>query len=223
MQEVLDPSAGSGQAPEDRARRCDLLLALGDALMPAGESKRVYETVAAEAFTLAEDMADQGRASRACQAAVLAMIRYSSAAIFGTPGFRQWAERADQKAAPGTIDRVHADIALAGTAAGDGRGSETVAMATRALELARQLDDPETLFAAAYGYLLLSGRLLGHAVERMRVVEEFVQRPQAGVSPRTLGGLLFWSALYYLDSGDRGRAEEVWDQLEGLAGRTGDP
>ena len=46
VQEVL--------APDDRAKRCDLLLALGDALMPAGEPKRVYDTVLPEALALAE-------------------------------------------------------------------------------------------------------------------------------------------------------------------------
>ena len=214
VQEVLDP--------EDHARQCDLLLALGDVLMPAGEPRRVYETVAAEAFTLAEDLADRGRSSRACQAALSALIRYSGATIVGSPGFRQWAERADEKAAPGTIDRVHADIALAYTTRVSGRWSEAAGIVARAVELARQLDDPESLFAAAYAYLRVTGDVLGQAEERMTLVEEFVQRPQAGVSPGTLGSLLFICGIYYLDSGDRGRAEEVWDQLEGLAGRTGD-
>src|SRR3989337_3047406 len=48
VQEVLDP--------DDNAKRCDLLLALGEALMPAGEPQRVCEELAEEAFNLAETL-----------------------------------------------------------------------------------------------------------------------------------------------------------------------
>ena len=58
VQEVL--------APDDRAKRCDLLLALGDALMPAGEPKRVYDTVLPEALALAEAIDDRVRLSHTC-------------------------------------------------------------------------------------------------------------------------------------------------------------
>ena len=104
VQEVLDP--------EDSTRRCDLLLSLAEALMPAGEPQRVYETVAHEAFALAEVTADRTRASRACGVALDAAGRYAAGALSGTPEFRQWAGRADQYAEPGTPDRVFADLAL---------------------------------------------------------------------------------------------------------------
>jgi predicted ATPase len=70
VQEVLDP--------DDKARRCDLLLSLGEALMPAGEPRRVMDAVAPEAFTLAEAVYDRARASRACRIAFDAIIRYGS-------------------------------------------------------------------------------------------------------------------------------------------------
>ena len=65
VQEVL--------APDDKAKRCDLLLALGEALMPASEPRRVLEEMAPEAFALAEAIADRGRASRACRIAHVAL------------------------------------------------------------------------------------------------------------------------------------------------------
>src|SRR3989304_5729989 len=62
VQEVLDP--------EDKAKRCHLLLALAQALIPAGEPLRVAEEVAEEAFALAEAISDVGLALVACRFAV---------------------------------------------------------------------------------------------------------------------------------------------------------
>ena len=105
VQEVL--------APDDKAKRCDLLLALGEVLMPAGESLRVYEDVAPEAFALAETIGDNDRASRVCRLAVEAAQRYSFGGVAQEPEeFRLWAERADRSAAPGTRHRVLADLAM---------------------------------------------------------------------------------------------------------------
>ena len=56
VQEVLDP--------DDKAKRCDLLLALGEALLPAGEPTRAVDEVAPEALELAEALGDRRRASR---------------------------------------------------------------------------------------------------------------------------------------------------------------
>ena len=78
VQEVLDP--------DDKTKRCDLLLALGEALSPIGESQRVFESLAPEALALAESLDDQERASRTCQMALDALRRYGSSAIRGTSG-----------------------------------------------------------------------------------------------------------------------------------------
>jgi hypothetical protein len=142
VQEVLDP--------DDKTKRCDLLLALGEALSPAGEPQRVFETIAPEAFVLAEGLDGPERASRTCQMALEALRRYGGTAIRGTPQFRQWVERADGYAVPGTVDRVRADVALAHVAIGSRRLAEARSHAQRALELARRLDHSESLFAAAY-------------------------------------------------------------------------
>ncbi len=68
VQEVLDP--------EDKAKRCDLLLALGDALILAGEHQRVIDTEAPQALSLAEAIADNTRASRACLLAMKGQVVY---------------------------------------------------------------------------------------------------------------------------------------------------
>ena len=56
--------------PEDESKRCDLLLALGQALWPAGETERVIAHVAPDALALAEKQGDRSRAFRACRLAL---------------------------------------------------------------------------------------------------------------------------------------------------------
>jgi predicted ATPase len=61
VQELVDP--------EDKVRRCDLSLALGEALLPSGETERVIAEIAPDALAVAEDLGDQSRAFRTCQLA----------------------------------------------------------------------------------------------------------------------------------------------------------
>jgi len=213
VQEVLDP--------DGRAKRCDLLLALGEALAIAGEPQRVFETLAPEALTLAEGLDDQGRASQTCQMAIEALQRYGHLAIRRTPQYRQWVERADRYAAPGTVHRVNTDTALGGVAMQDGTYAAARSHFQRALELARQLDDPETLFAAAVP-LISPASPLQYDEERFRLVEEIIRRPREGVSARTLGYILWLGGGLYLTQGQRERAEEVWHQLDELGERIDD-
>lgn len=70
VQEVLDS--------DDKIRRCDLLLAVGAALLPSAEARRAYEEVAEEVFALAETHGDQQRASRACQVPLEGLNRYGA-------------------------------------------------------------------------------------------------------------------------------------------------
>ncbi len=103
-QEVLD----SG----DWAKRCDLLLELSRAQMPLGEPRKVADTFAPDAFALAEAGGDHIRASRACHLALEALHRDSPNNVLSRE-WRDWAERADGYAAPGSVDRAYADVAVA--------------------------------------------------------------------------------------------------------------
>jgi len=58
VQEVLDP--------DDRAKRRDLLIELGEALFSAGEPQRVASEVAERTFSLAEAAGDDQRAGGSC-------------------------------------------------------------------------------------------------------------------------------------------------------------
>ena len=219
VHEVLSPdsSTGSGQA---QARRCDLLLALGDALMPAGEPQRVYEAVAAEAFALAEAISDHTRASRACGVALDAVFRYGGAVMGTTPEHRQWSERSDQYAEPGTSNRVFADLALSLVRLGEGNLGDARALNVRALELARKLDDPEALYRAATAFI--GAAPAQHEEARWRLVTEMAAHPPVGVAPRTLAQWLHFSADVCMDWGDRAGAEGIAKELSQLEERTND-
>ena len=117
VHEVLDP--------QDKTKRCDLLLGLGHALMPSGGPRRAFEVIAPQALALAEALEDRGRASTACQLALSGMMRYGSGTMLGTPEYRQWAERADSYAHDETRERVRADFALSAVRYAEERRTES--------------------------------------------------------------------------------------------------
>ena len=213
VQEVLEP--------ENHAKRCDLLLNLGSALMPAGESKRAYTEAAPQAFTLAEALDDRERASAACQLALSGLQRYGSGTMVGTLEYSRWAERADIFAPSNTTDRVYADCAMASVRYVEGRRKESWDLGRRAVEMATQLEDQEAMFNAALA-ILGTPQAPHHMDEQMQMALEFSKLSRQRVSARTLGVILHLCGYAQLAIGDRGRAEELWRELEELAGRTRD-
>jgi tetratricopeptide (TPR) repeat protein len=207
--------------PDDRIRRCDLLLALGQALLPAGEPERALERIAPEAFALAEATGSRGRAARAARLAIEAVGRRDTMGPSWGSALPAWAERADRYAEPNTRLRVYADCALAMVHAGAGERNDGWSLASRALELARQIDDPEVLFWSAWTAMLGSWAYRDSA-ETVRLAEEFSSRPREGVSTRTLDLVLRRCQAVLLAAGDRDRAERLWRDLDDLATRTQD-
>ena len=189
--------------------------------MPAGETRRVMDTVAPEAFTLAEAVSDRARASRASRLALGAIVRYGAGAMRRTPEYLQWVERADRYAEPGTTERVYTDLGLCGVRMVEGNYTEGRALALRAMELARKLEDPEAIYLAARE-LLVSACPPEHEEERLRLVREMSSHDQAGVTAATLGSWLQWGGLALMDWGDRAGAEAMWEQEGQLAQRTND-
>jgi hypothetical protein len=209
--------------PEDSPKRCDLLLDLGEALGPAGEPERVFQEVAEEAFTLAEALGDADRASRACRVAVQAVRRHAIGSAIGMPVFLRWVERADGYAPPGTRARAIVDAEQAPILNRTGRWVDGRERAVRALQLARQLDDPEALFAAASFFALLSPWAAPQRWdERLALAHEVAERPREGVSTRTLDHALLAAHQILFAAGDRDRAEEILREREELAKRTQD-
>jgi DNA-binding CsgD family transcriptional regulator len=204
---------------DDQAKRCDLLLALGEALFPDGEIERVIAQVAPDALKLAEALGDRDLAFRACRLVLDCLWAQGAGSTAGQPEYLTWAESAREYASPGSVERVHADLALAFALANQGRREEARALRLGALALARQLDDPEALFRCAFA-LVTTNSAPQHWDERERLAEECVRWPRQGVSSQTLAWLLWSCGYVQLAQGERARAEELWRQMGELAERT---
>src|SRR5579864_7353716 len=208
--------------PKDVAKRCELLLALGEALLPTGETERVITAVAPDALNLAERLSDRRRAFRACHLALDSLfVAQGGTNAIKPPEYLRWAERARGYANPDTIERIHADLALANAL--DAHTDQDCwrqarALRLEALALARRLDDSEALFRSAYH--LLDVGAPKHWAEWVQLAEEATRWPRDGVSGRTLAFALGRCGILQLAQGERGRAEELWREVEKVAVRT---
>jgi len=212
--------------PDDKEKVCDLLLDLCDALLLAVETRRILDTAAPEAFALAEAIGDGSRAVRACIVALLAIISEQSTYGFATRQFAEWAERLDRYARPDTAERALTDMALGaircaiGETRSTGQMRSGLELLAQAVELARNLGDPNTLWTVG-GYLLLHNAAPQHAQESVRFAEELMASPGIGVNaPVAIAGLV-QAGNAFLVLGKRQRAEEAWGEVRAMAKRTG--
>jgi DNA-binding CsgD family transcriptional regulator len=205
--------------PNDRAKRCDLLLGLGEALFPAGENERVITRVAPDAFRLAEGIGDRSRAFHASRLALDSLFARGAAYSASQPEYLTWAERATRYAAPASVERCHADLALATARFNRGQFAQARELRLEALALARQCANPEALFRAASDHV---GQLDAprHWDERLALIEECAVWPRDGVSTAALGSMLWYSANALLAQGERARSEDLKRQIRELAERT---
>jgi len=178
VQEILDS--------EDKIRLCDLLLTLGDTLIMAGNPRRALDHEFEGAFQLAESANNNRRAARACGLAMIALEFYGWGPALGSPEMVKWVERADHYAEPGTPERVKADIGL-GIIKMHNQYQEPfeswVVYFNRALELARELKDPETFWEAAGAYLFHVWSP-DYAEKHLKLAEEIVRTPYKGINIR---------------------------------------
>jgi tetratricopeptide (TPR) repeat protein/archaellum biogenesis ATPase FlaH len=215
VQEALDS--------EDKAKKCDLLLALGDALILTGDHQRVVSTEAPRAFSLAEAIADNTRASQACLLAMKALVIYGTG-LMTSPEAAQWVARADRYAEPDTVDRAWAESMLGWLKASRVESSgEWVAHASRALDLARRLEDPDTYWWVAGSHLQGAAILPQREDEALCLAEEIAQHSRAGVNVLILNFALWWMASLFLGFGQRDRAKDIMDEMQTLAERCGQP
>lgn len=213
-QEVLDP--------DDGIRRCDLLLALGEALLPAGEARRALDTTAPQALELAEALGDRGRASRACRIAWHSFVQVGPVAR-GTPEGGRWADLADRHAGDGTLDRVYADLFLS-TVSRQYHGDDSKArfFALRAAELAERLDDPDALITSLFPFLNAGTTPPEAHGERIGMAETLSRRSVEGVSGNRLAQVLLGAGESFLTWGRRVEAEGMWQRASEAAIRSQD-
>jgi tetratricopeptide (TPR) repeat protein len=148
-------------------------------------------------------------------------------ATWGGPEAARWVERADRHAGKDTIERVWADRGIASYKFVTGMGTnqptlvaEAVRLLDGILDLSRRLGDNEVFWSAAIAWLLFV-RASHHAEERLQLALELAERSRTGVSIRTLGTALFFIGDVFLESGQRQRAEECFNEMHSIVERSG--
>ncbi len=214
VQAVLDP--------DDHSKRCDLLLALGEAMLPLEDPLRVSATVAPEAFALAEALGDADRAARAAIQALESLIRSTGAGLrtATAQSFQDWADRADRHAQTRTAQRVYADIYQGLAEIGAGRPAAHVFL-RRAVEGALSLNDDSVVFAAV-GWAFRNLQALRDREMVTGLALEVLRRPHHGARATDLGWCLYSGGIELLSSGRRHQAETLWRELTLLADHTQD-
>jgi len=206
--------------PDDKMKHCDLLLALGEALSLAGESRRSLDTALPQAFSLAENIGDRTRASLACTLAITALVLHQAGVALATAEAAEWAERADQYAQPDTIDRARADTCLGVVKCVTEHQREGVRLLTQAVDLSRRLGDIPTFWQSGVNYLW-HVQAPQHAEERLRLAEELAGQSRTNVTAATLGLASLFIGIVFLEYGQRQRAEEFFNDLKEMAERSG--
>jgi eukaryotic-like serine/threonine-protein kinase len=222
VQEVVDH--------DDGAKRCDLLLALGAALVDAGEARRVLDDIAARALALAQTLDDRELASRACTLALTAFFEVAGPFDFDTPEAARWLELADSLAPDGSPARVQADIGIACAAQ-----ARVLVMAdgwedasglcrphlVRAREVAHALGDPALVFQADFHWIdMVNGPQ--DLAQRLAVADELAAMLDQA-SPRHAAWAYLWLADVYVATGSRERADAMITGAAELAERSHHP
>ncbi|MBI2851387.1 MAG: hypothetical protein HYX80_10210 [Chloroflexi bacterium] len=210
-QEVLDP--------DDKAKQCDLLLALGDALIRAGEVGRCVDEVAPKAFAFAEAVPDPKRASLSGILACRGLANIGQTPAFRTPEGKSWVERCDRYAPPDSVERVWADFWLAVMNMAQAKMSETIKIHKRGVDLARRIGDREG-FLRHGGQLLLVGSPLEDGEERKELAEEMMRIPRTALDQMTVTTVLARLTTFFLQIGQRKQIEELMAEEQTVAERT---
>ena len=214
VQDVLDP--------KDNEKRYGLLDALANALLGAGEPKRVSDEIAPEIFAIAERMGDDDRAASASFLGQDALARQDAGPVFATPEWAMWTERMHKHSTPESRFRIYADLGTAWTHYTLRRLREYWEIAEAALTLARRVGDPTSIAAAMINFLI-AGAPPELQQQRATVASELASVSQASLRPLQRAVFLADVALVSFASGQHADADAALQQLDDLARRGGDP
>ena len=202
-------------APGSKKERCDLLLALGGVLLPAGESLRVINYVAPLALQIAESTHDDPRARQACALATEAHRRRGMRMVTLTDEWQSWARMYDLYAGQETPDRVRLNIDLAEYSHITGQEAEARRRRTEALETARRIGTTDEILRAT-SFCIYYTQAPSHQLERLRLAEEAAGWQIEGASAETLAYLYLYEGWVFWDWGRRADAESAWLKLHAL-------
>jgi DNA-binding CsgD family transcriptional regulator len=206
---------------EDRERRCELLLLLGDALNHTGQPRIAIDDALEKAFTLAEAAGDRSRALRACLLARegLQLMHQGGSSFPTETAF--WAARLDRHALPGTRERIYADDNLIALDVLRGTFTASDPSFQRLKKRAWQIGDPETCWLAGGSHLMFQRQPVWDE-DRLATIDAMLKLPREGVPTHVLQQGLQFLCTVLLEFGHRVRAEQVRDELLALARRSGD-
>jgi tetratricopeptide (TPR) repeat protein len=200
VQDVLDP--------ENKLKRCDLLLALGWARFYNHEYRHVLDNQAPEALALAEEKGDTGRACQVCLLATFALRSSGMAGAFDTPEGAKWAETFDRYAPPDTAERAWADRVLAAkkTATGDMAGARL--LSRQSMFLARKLGDASAFVNLGSAYLFHCPPT-AECVEEARQIANEMRRVWDRADPISMDVGMDSVGYFLLRLGEREQAEAI--------------
>jgi tetratricopeptide (TPR) repeat protein len=204
--------------PDDKAKQCDMLLELCEALLNVPYPRRVIEREAPAALALAESINDGSRAARVCKAACFAFTLEQGIGTFTAERVR-WLEHLDQLAKPETSEQAWADIyhGLSKYLQGDNASGKK--LLTEAVGIASRIGDQDVQNWAGSLFLQYNSAPQ-YAGERLKLAEEFLVSLNSGTSSPSIEK---WQASFgaFLAAGQRRLAEEIFSRLQAKAEHTG--
>lgn len=200
VQEVL--------GPEEKLKQCDLLLALGWARLYNHEYRHILDNEAPAALALAEGAGDTQRACQACLLATTAISGAGQGPGFATAEAARWTEAFDRYAAPNTVERAWANLALGGrrVAVGDFAGGWS--LFRESTLLARKLGDASAFVNCGGDYLWFCPPTLEYVEEARQIANEMSQAWDRA-DPFSMAYATECVASLFLSLGERGEGEAI--------------
>ena len=178
VQEILDP--------DDKEKKCGLLLDLLEADFRTGDVNRVIDTIAPATFSLAEELKDEARAVSVCIWALLSVfVRDGNNSH---PQIVEWGILADKYAKPDTPERVYADTIIAISKMNSSDlliRREGQVLILGAVDIAKKIDDNNALWWAAQ-YFLFSNAAPQYSGELIQLAEEIWSSSRTGLTQNVL-------------------------------------
>jgi hypothetical protein len=200
VQEVLDP--------DDKARYCDLLLALGWARHYNLEYRHILDDEAPAALALAEGMGDTGRACQACVLATFALEGNGTGLAFVTDEAAKWTEAFDRYAPPNTIERAWADRALAGAKVNTADYAGAWPLMRENMLLARKLGDASA-FAHCGGQYIQFCPPATRYVEEARQIADEMRQVWGKANPVSMASGMSTVGHFFLRLGERTEGQSI--------------
>jgi tetratricopeptide (TPR) repeat protein len=204
VQEVL--------GPEEKLKRCDILLALGWARFYNHEYRNILDNEAPAALALAEGLGDKHRACQVCLLATAAISGTGMGPAFGTDEAAKWTEAFDRHAIADTIERAWANQALGGRKAAATDFAGAWPLFRESTLLARKLGDASAFVNCGGDYLWFLPPTAENIEEARRIADD-MQRVWDKADPFSMAYAMECIGDFLLMLGEREQGEAIHREL----------